>query len=144
MEVLWSYDVRFSPDIQTMVDDHLILPGLSSVTTSMDVQQRLNQPCGELELDPEMILIFRKSMTWNVLRELFDKLQVFLKPILPYLDFLVYFHLHNSEMFNKQLFFRKNKLSGSQGDGDASVTVNLTADIDSSSTDHTEKLMEVT
>ena len=144
MEVLWSYDVRFSPDIQTMVDDHLILPGISSVTTSMDVQQRLNQPYGELELDPEMILIFRKSMTWNVLRELFGKLQVFLKPILPYLDFLVYFYLHDSEMFTKQLLFQRNKLSGSQGDGDASVTVNLIADIDSYSTDHTEKLMEVT
>ena len=141
--MLGSYGIRFSPTIQTMLDTHLILPEINSVTTPKDVQQRLNQPYGQLELDPEMILIFRKSMTWNVLHELFDKLQLFLEPILPYLDFLVYFHLHNSEMFNKQLFSQMNKLSDSQEDGGASLTVNLTSNIDQSSNDHTEKLKEV-
>ena len=141
--MLSSYGVRFSPDIQTILDTHLILPGINSVTTPKDVQQRLNQPYGQLELDSEMILIFRKSMTWNVLLELFNKLQSFLEPILPCLDFLVYFHLHNSEMFNKQLFSQINKLPDSQEDGGASLSVNLTSNVDQSSTDYTEKLIEV-
>ena len=142
MEILSSYDIEFSPTIQTMLDTHLILPGINSVATK-NVQQRLNQSGSQLELEPEMILIFRKSMTWNVLHKLFENLKSFLKPILPHLDFLVHFHLHNSEMFKKQLLCQISKLSCSQKDEDASSSMNLTIDAEQSTTDPAEKLEEV-
>ena len=145
VELLSSYDIRFSPTIQTMLDTHLILPGVNSVVTKKEVQQRLNLTGGQLELDPEMILIFRKSMTWKVLHEIFNGLQFFLEPLLPQLDFLVYFHLHNSEMFNKQLLFQINKVLPSfQQSMDASSSMNLTVDMQQSPADPAKKLKEVT
>lgn len=143
VEMLSSYGVRFSPAIQTMLDTHLILPGTNSVTIPKDVQQRLNQPNSQLELDPEMILILRKSMTLKVLQTIFHDLKLFLEPLLPQLDFLVYFHLQSSEMFHKQLLSRLNKVSPSVQATEMSSIMSLAVNFKQLSTDPAEKLKEV-
>ena len=141
--MLRSYDIKLSPTIQTLLDTHIILPGMHCNATIKDTQQRLNLYESQLELDAEMILIFRKSMTWKVLQETLDKLQVFLEPILQDLDFLVYFYLHHSEIFDKHLRYRINKVSVySQRPMDAS-TMNYTVDLQQLSTDPAEKLKKV-
>ena len=144
MELLSEYDIRLSPALQTMLDAHLILPGVNSAISAKDVQQRLNQPNCQLELDPEMILIFRKSMTLKVLQTIFCDLKLLLKPLLPQLDFLVYFHLHNSEMFHKQLLCGLNKVPPSVPVMETSSIMSLAADVEQLSTDPAEKLKEVT
>lgn len=144
--MLNSYDVKLSDPVQAMLDAHVILPGTNSKVTKTDTQQRLNQVDRELELDPEMILTFRKSMTWEVLQQVLDELKLFLAPILPQLDFLAYFYLHNCEMFNKQLMWHINEISsGSQKSMDASgVSLNVTvSDIQQLSTDPAKKLEQV-
>lgn len=143
MELLSAYDIMLSPAIQTMLDAHLILPGINSAVSANDVQQRLNQPNSQLELDPEMILTFRKSMTSKVLQTIFCDLKSFLEPLSPQLDFLVYFHLHDSEMFHKQLLCRLNKVPPSVPAMETSI-MSLAVDAEQLSTDPAEKLKEVT
>ena len=143
VELLGQYDIRLSPAIQTMLDVHLILPGENSAVYTKDVQQRLNQPNSQLELDPEMILILRKSMTLKVLQTIFHDLKLFLEPLLPQLDFLVYFHLQSSEMFHKQLLSRLNKVSPSVRATEMSSIMSLAVDVKQLSTDPAEKLKEV-
>ena len=110
MGILNCYGIKLSHTLQTQLDTHLVLPGASSVATADDLQQRL-QPNGQLDLEPEVIVMLKKSMTWKVLQEVCDELQLFLKPIMSHLEFLVYFHLHNCEMFSKHLKSQMAKLS---------------------------------
>ena len=110
MSILNSYGIKLSHTLQTKLDTYLVLPG---GVTPDDVQQRLNQPNGQLELEPEMILMLKKSMTWKILKEIFNDLQSFLEPITSQLEFLVYFYLLNSEMFSKHLKSQIAKLSAS-------------------------------
>ena len=113
MDILNSYGIRLSHTLQEKLETHLVLPGRSSGVTTDDVQQRLNQTNGQLELEPEMILMLKKSMTIKLIQEISDDLQLFLMPIVDHLNFLVYFHLHHSEMFNKHLMSQITKLSAS-------------------------------
>ena len=106
--MLHFYGVRFDDSIQTKLDNHLILPGRGSTVDSSDIQQGLDQP---LDLEPEMVVMLQKSTTLKILKELDLELQNFLHPIFEYFEFLVYFHLHNCEMFSKYLKSQIDKLS---------------------------------
>ena len=103
IEMLNSYGVKFSHTISTMLETYVVLPGVGSSMYATDVQLKLNYSCSEIELEPEWILSLRKSVTWNILQKLFTRLKSFLDPIWKQLDFLVYFHLYNSEVFSKYL-----------------------------------------
>ena len=146
MDILNSYDIKLSHTLQTKLDTHLVLPGSGSGVTPDDVQQRLNQPNGQLELEPEMILMLKKSMTWKILQEIFSDLQSFLEPIMSQLDFLVYFHLHHSEMFSKHLKSQIAKLSASSEqhfETSAIMLIIPSVGIQQSSSDPDEKLLQV-
>ena len=101
--MLNSYGVKFSHTILTMLETYVVLPRVGSSMYATDVQLKLNHSCSEIELEPEWILSLRKSVTWNILLKLFTRLKSFLDPIWKQLDFLVYFHLYNSEVFSKYL-----------------------------------------
>ena len=146
MDILNSYGIKLSHTLQTKLDTHLVLPGSVSGVTPDDVQQRLNQPNGQLELEPEMILILKKSMTWKILQEIFNDLQLFLEPIISQLEFLVYFHLHHSEMFGKHLKSQIAKLSASSEQPVETSAIMLTipsVGTQHSSSDPDEKLLQV-
>jgi len=113
VDILNSYGIRLSHTLQEKLETHLVLPGRSSGVTEDDVQQRLSPTNGQPELEPEPILMLRKSVTWKLMQEIFNDLQSFLMPIVSQLDFLVYFHLHHSEMFSKHLMSQFAKLSAS-------------------------------
>ena len=109
--MLLSYGVRLDHSLQAKLDAHVILPGRRSTVDPSDIQQGLSQPNGQLDLEPEIIVMLHKSTTLKILKELDLDLQNFLHPILKQLEFLVYFHLHNCEMFSKYLKSQIDKLS---------------------------------
>ena len=143
MDILNSYGVKLSHTLQTKLDTHLVLPGRSSGVTPDDLQQRLNHP--QLDLEPEMILLFKKSMTWKILNEIYEDLQSFLQPIASQLEFLVYFHVHSSEMFSKHLKSQIAKLSTNPEPIEVSdVLFTIPAAVGTQqSTDPDEKLQQV-
>ena len=81
LDILNFYGIKLSHTLQTKLDTHLVLPGRSSGVTEDDVQQNLNLPNSQMELEPELLLLLKKSMTWKMLQELFNDLQSFLLPI---------------------------------------------------------------
>ena len=147
VDILNFYDIKLSHTLQTKLDTHLVLPGRSSGVTEDDVQQRLDQSNGQLELEPEMILLLKKSMTWKMLNELLSDLQSFLKPIASQLEFLVYFHMHNCEMFSKHLKSQIAKILAASSErpvNESSIVLMIPmADTQQSSTDPDEKLKQV-
>ena len=146
MDILNSYGIKLSHTLQTKLDTHLVLPGSDSGVTPDDVQQRINQPNGQLELEPEMILMLKKSMSWQILQELFNDLQSFLEPIISQLEFLVYFHLHHSEMFSKHLKSQIAKLTSvslEQPVDPSVITFTIPSVGTQSSSDPDEKLLQV-
>ena len=146
VDMLNFYGIKLSHTLQSKLDTHLVLPGRSSGITEDDVQQRLNQSSSQIELEPEMILLLKKSMTWKILKEIFDDLQSFLEPIASQLEFLVYFHLHNCEMFSKHL---KSQMAAIASNLDqpvqesAAMSTLPTIDVQQSSTNSEEKLLQV-
>ena len=135
------YGIKLSHTLQTKLDTHLVLPGTDYITVTDDLQQRL-QPNGKLDLEPEMILMLKKSMTWKVLEEVHNELQSFLKPIMSHLEFLVYFHLHNCEMFTKHLKSQMAKLSEQTIEVSA-IMLTIPVVSTQSSIDPDEKLQQV-
>ena len=147
VEILNFYGIKLSHTLQNDLDTHLVLPGRSSGITEDDVQQRLNQSNSQIELEPEMILLLKKSMTWKLLKRIFNDLESFLKPIESQLEFLVYFHMHNCEMFSKHLKSQIAKISAANSEEIVEESgIILTMPIIStqqSSTDTDEKLQQV-
>ena len=144
MDILNSYGVKLSHTLQTKLDTHLVLPGRSSGVTPDDLQQSLNLL--QLDVEPEMILLLKKPMTWKMLNEIFEDLQLFLQPINPQLEFLIYFHVHNSEMFSKHLKSQIAKLSTNPEPVEGSdVLFTMPPAVGTQqSTDPDEKLLQVT
>jgi len=106
MEMLNSYGVKFNQNISMMLESCVVLPGVGSSIYASDVQQKLNQTCSEIELEPDLILSLRKSVTWKMLLRLLTELESFLSPIWDHLDFFVYFYLNNGEVFSKYLKYQ--------------------------------------
>ena len=147
VDILNSYGIKLSHTLQTKLDNHLILPGRSSAFTEDDVQQRLKQPNDQLELEPEMILLLKKSMTWKILKEIFNDLQSLLLPVVSQLEFLVYFHMHDCEMFSKHLKSQISRMSAASSDQPVDESAVILAipmvDTQKSSTNPDEKLKQV-
>ena len=144
--MLSCYGIKFSHTLQTKLETHLVLPEGGPVVTTDAVQQILNQPNGQLELEPEMILRLKKSVTWRILQEILRDLKVFLKPIMSHLEFLVYFHLHNCEMFSKHLKSQMAKLTVNSEEPveESAIKLILTSVGETQScTSHDEKLLQV-
>ena len=110
-----------------------------------DVQQRLNQSCSQIELEPEMILLLKKSVSWKMLKEIFNDLQSFLLPIASRLEFLVYFHMHNCEMFSIHLKSQMAAISSNVGQlvQESAATLMLSTIAVQQSSSHRDKLLQV-
>ena len=146
MEIFSSYGIRFSHTLQTKLDTHLVLPKGGPVVVTDDMQQILNQPNGQLELEPEMILRLKKSVTWKILQEIFTDLQLFLEPVMSHLEFLVYFHLHKCDIFNKHLKSQMDKLTANSEEPIELSAIKLAIPsvcTTQSSTNRDEKLLQV-
>ena len=113
VELLSYYGIKFSHTLQAKLDTHLILPEGGPVIITDNMQQIIlhHQLIDQTELKAEMTLRFKKSMTWKILQEIFNDLQIFLGPLMSHLEFLAYFHLHNCEMFSKHLKNQMAKLA---------------------------------
>ena len=146
MEIFSCYGIKFRNTLQTKLDTHLVLPEGGPIVITDDMQQILNQPIGQLELKPETILRLKKSATWKILQEIFEDLELFLEPLMSHLEFLVYFHLHNCEIFSKHLKSQMVKLAAnSEQPVEASDVLLAIPSVGTtqSSTNHDGKLLQV-
>jgi len=144
MEMLNTYGVKFSNTILTMLEAYVVLPGVGSSVYASDVQLKLNQSCSEIQLEPEWILSLRKSVTWKILLRLLDDLQSFLDPIWDQLNFFVYFHLYNCEVFSKYLKYQMTMTSTSKIPRDIpAVKIYLPLTDQESTKDTDEKVLQV-
>ena len=146
MEIFSSYGIRFSHILQTKLDTHLVLPEGGPVVVTDDIQQILNQQNGQLELEPELILRLKKSVTWKILQEILNDLELFLEPVMSHLEFLVYFHLHKCEIFSKHLKSQMDKLAANSEEPVEVSAIKLTIPsvcTTHSSTNHDDKLLQV-
>ena len=85
-------------------------------------------------------------MTLTMLKEIFNDLQLFLEPIASQLEFLVYFHMHNCEMFSKHLKSQMAVISSNleQPVEESAAMLTLpTIDVQQSPTNSDEKLLQV-
>lgn len=143
MEILNYYGVKLSHALQTMLDTHLNLPESSTID---DMQWILNQPSGQLELKPEIVLMLKKSLTLKILQQIYDDLQLVLEPIMTQLEFLVYFHLNNCEMFKEYLKSQIAKIStnSEQPAEESAIVLSVSPDVTAQSdTNPDDKILQV-
>ena len=146
MEMLSCYGIKLSHTLQAKLDTHLVLPDGGPVLTTDHMQQMLNQPDDQFELEPKMILRLKKSVTWKILQDILRDLEEFLEPIVSYLEFLVYFHLHKCEIFSKHLKSQMAKLAVNLEEPVEEFAIKLTltpVGEMQSCTSHDEKLLQV-
>ena len=142
--MLSCYGIKFSHTLQAKLDTHLVLPDGGPVIITDDMQQILHhQQIGQTELEPEMILRLKKSVTLKILQEIFNDLQIFLEPLMSHLEFLAYFHLHNCEMFSKHLKLQMAKLAANSVESVEESAVKLTLSSVGTTELSTEKLFQV-
>ena len=144
--MLSCYGIKFSHTLQAKLDMHLVLPDGGPVIITDDMQQILHhQPIGQTKLKLEMTLRFKKSVTWKVLQEILNDLEIFLEPFMSYLEFLAYFHLRNCEVFSKYLKNQMAMLAANSEETVEESTIKLTLSSVSTTELSTEtKLFQVT
>ena len=115
MEILSCYDIQLDPAVKDMLDRYVALPGEFQSADTDNLQQKLSSQLHcQIKLDPKYILSLQVSTTWKILLELYQLLKEFLKPFSNNLEFLVYFNLHQCEMFNDYLKCQLTELSNAQ------------------------------
>jgi len=124
-----------------MLDTHLVIPEEDSLGHKVhDLQQTLHEMQHQVEF--QQILQLKTSATCQVLVELYAKLCSFVQPILNYIDFLVYFHLHKCELFNKYFNHQVTTMFASKSVVDISA-IELTEDGPSSMDKPDDKFVQV-
>jgi len=119
-KLLSEYGLRVNNTLQKMLDTHLVVLGEDTLSYKADdLQLMLHEIHHQVEF--QQILHMKKSMTFKILVELYAELRSCVKPIMNYLDFLVYFYLHNCELFNKYLNHQISTLSASKSIVDSST-----------------------
>ena len=108
VELLLDYGIQLSHSLRTKIVNHLVLSGRESISNTDNLQEELSQPNSQRKQGPKVILRLCKSMTLEVLENIVENLQSFLKPISEQLNFLVYFHLRKCKMFSR---FLKNQIA---------------------------------
>lgn len=97
MDILNHYGIKLSYGLQMKLNNCLVLP-----------ERGFADESGQFELKPE---ILEKSVTCKILQEMVNDLQSFVQPIISQLEFLVYFHVNNCEMFIEHLKSQVVKIS---------------------------------
>ena len=125
MDLFSCYDTELSHTIQSKLGDHLDLVKRDSVSNVAMPQQKVSMAYDLLEQEPTIILKLGKSVTLKVLLCVIADLNLFLKPILEQLNFLVYFHLHDCAMFRKHLMSQMAEISTSSEHTPKATTITL-------------------
>ena len=146
MELLNSYGIKLSNTLQSKLNNHLVISRKDSVTNTNDLQQKISEPNSQLEQESKIHVRLYKSVTLEILVNLVDDLQSFLKPILEQIEFLVYFHLHDCTMFSRHLRSQIVEISAhSEQTGEVpAITLGLPAvSTKQTSSDADERLLQV-
>ena len=147
MDLISCYDTELSRTIQFKLGDQLFLRRRDSVDGVHVPQQEIMIPYDLLEQEkPTIILMLGKSVTLKFLLCLRDDFNLFLKPILEQLDFLVYFHLHSCALFKRHLISQMAELSTYSEHTLKTTTITAALPVVStkqSSCDATDKLIQV-
>ena len=105
--LLSKYGVELPPHIQEEMSKKVIFPGEENVPRHLHLLNAIPSPQVKLfKPGQDIRLKVSKSMTLADLQQLHINLKTILDPLLTSLDALVFFHLHQSEIFEKHLLKR--------------------------------------
>ena len=100
-----KYGVALPPKVQDVISRHVIYPNDHS--KKQKLVNAISLPHSRVfEPGQDIILNFTQEFTLSGLQKLNEELASFLEPFCNSLDMLVFFHLHQSEMFEKHLLKR--------------------------------------
>ena len=109
--LLTKYGVGLPPNIQEAISKYIFFPGEQRVTKNQRLKNVIPPPSTRLfEPGQDITLKVSKLMTLSDLQRLLEDLMKFLEPLLSYLDMVVFFHLNQSEMFEKHLLKELEKV----------------------------------
>ena len=105
--LLTKYGVRLPPNIQEMISKNIIFPGEQKMAKNQCLKNVIPPPSTRLfEPGQDISLKASKLMTLSDIQQLLQELVKFLEPLFSCLDMLVFFHLHQSQMFEEHLLKR--------------------------------------
>ena len=102
--LLTKYGVGLPPNIQEMISKNIIFPGGQKMAKNQCLKNVIPPSSTRLfEPGQDISLKASKLMTLSDIQQLLQELVKFLDPLVSCVDMLVFFHLHQSEMFEKYL-----------------------------------------
>ena len=112
--LLSKYGVELPPHIQEEISKKVIFPGEENVPKHLYLLNAIPSPQVRLfEPGQDIRLKLSKTMSLADLQQLHINLKTILDPLFPCLDALVFFHLHQSEIFEKHLLKRLQMITSS-------------------------------
>ena len=103
--LLNMYGIGFPKALQVRLEQFIILPGESTNPTKLTLQQHTLAPSitGKFKPPQPISLLLTEGFTVIKMGELIRELEHFLAPIQDYMDMLIFFTLHDSELFSTYL-----------------------------------------
>ena len=112
--LLSKYGVELPPHIQEEISKKVIFPGEENVPRHLYLLNAIPSPQVRLfEPGQDIKLKLSKAMSLADLQQLHINLKTILDPLFPCLDALVFFHLHQSEIFENHLLKRLQMITSS-------------------------------
>ena len=102
--LLSKYGVAIPPGVQDSIEKYVIFPNERSVPNKQKLINVIPAPnARQFEPGHDITLNLMQEFTLSGLQKLIEDLANFLEPLYECLNMLVFFHLHQSEMFEKHL-----------------------------------------
>ena len=110
--LLTKYGVGLPPHIREVISKKVIFPGEQNMIKNQSLKNVIPPPSTRLfEPGQDITLKVSKLMTLSDIQQLLEDIMKFIEPLVSYLDTLVFFYLHQSEMFEKYLLKRMQAIT---------------------------------
>ena len=105
--LLTKYGVSLPSDVQDDITKYVLFPGEHRIPSDLLLRNIIQTTSGRMfEPGQDITLKLSKAMMLSDLQKLNENLSQFLEPFIDCMDMLIFFYLHQSEMFEKHLLKR--------------------------------------
>jgi hypothetical protein len=103
--LLSHYGVAIPPEVRNVIISHVLFPGEDNIPSDQLLHNVIPPSTSSRIFEPgqEITLVLSKAMKLSDLQILNENLEKFLNPLADCIDMLIFFHLHQSEMFVRHL-----------------------------------------
>ena len=100
--VLNIYGIRLPKALQIQLEGFIVLPGGSANLTKLKLQQHMLAPSttGKFQPPQPISLMLTEGFTLKIMETFIQELETFLTPIKDSMDMLIFFSLHDSQLFS--------------------------------------------